>query len=149
MVQVTRLHNKEGLANTCRCSSTIKENNWKDIYKLNRLCHAVVRVEDRKRRPGPIQCARCQGYYHTKKLLQHVILYVPYVQEIIIPKIVKWRVIFIPKCANCNVEGHRANARSNVCSHFTKVLESKSANSGNTNKSSSPSNKKDFQPAIN
>ena len=39
-----------------------------DIYKLNRLYHAVIKVEPPKPRRTVIQCSRCQEYNYEKLL---------------------------------------------------------------------------------
>lgn len=129
VVKVNRLHNKEGQPIPVVSVIIVKENRWQDIFKLNRLCHAVVRVEQRKRLPGPVQCSRCQDYNHTKNYCNRKI-HCAICTGNHFTKDCKEPSNFVPVCSNCKVKGHRANVRSNVCSYYDKIAKSKSNKNG-------------------
>lgn len=47
-------------------TTSLKKNEIHSIYKLNRLLHRKVVVEEPIKRDGPVQCSNCQEFGHTK-----------------------------------------------------------------------------------
>lgn len=110
------------------CAVDLENNeDGRDIFKLNRLSHAVITVEPKRKNREIPQCLRCQRFGHTKNFChldprcvrctgQHMYSQCPLSKDI------------QPVCVNCG-ENHTANFRG--CKHYQDLkMKTQNNNSG-------------------
>lgn len=116
IIKVNRLLNKNRTNSLVVAVELVNNDEAKNIFKIEKLCYAIVRIEPRKHGNNIPQCYRCQQYGHTKNYCQME------------PRCVKCDGNHFyknctkpedapPKCVNCKM-AHPANYRG--CSYFTK-----------------------------
>jgi hypothetical protein len=122
VLKVTRLLNKDKMPYPLCVVELENNEEGKEIFNLEKLCYAIVRVEPKRKSNNIPQCTRCQRYNHTKNfckldprcvrcLGQH------HYSDCPKPK------SETPQCVNCG-ESHTANFRG--CK-LHQELKSKSA----------------------
>lgn len=131
ILKVVRLLNKNKTALPLVSVELEKSESSLEVYKIDRLCHAVVSVEPKRKSKEIPQCTRCQRYGHTKNFCnldprcvrctgQHHYSQCPLAKTV------------PPKCINCG-ENHTANFKG--CKLYqdlkTKVVKSQSKSTGN------------------
>lgn len=116
--KVVRLLNKQKFALPLCVVELENNENGQEIFKLDKLSHAIVSVEPKRKNRDIPQCTRCQRYGHTKNFCHldprcvrctgnHHYSKCPLSKDV------------TPTCINCG-EHHTANFRG--CSHYQSLL---------------------------
>lgn len=66
VIKITRLLNKEKLPTLIVAVELTNNDKGKEIFKIEKICHAIVKIEPRKYGQSIPQCYRCQRYGHTR-----------------------------------------------------------------------------------
>lgn len=130
--KVTRLTNREQLPFKVVALELSNSTEGKEIFKLDKLLHCIVKVEIRRKPQGPPQCKKCFTYGHTKNYCtmppncgycaeQHWTKDCKLLQSTNPPP---------PICTLCK-ENHMAS--SNQCKYFPKRKRIHQSNQLNTN----------------
>ena len=121
------------------CAVELENNeDGKEIFNLDKLCHALVRVEPKRKSNNIPQCTRCQRYNHTKNfckldprcvrcLGQHHYSECPNSKS------------EVPQCVNCG-ESHTANFRGCKLYQDLKLKSMNKSTTGRLNNKSKPTN---------
>lgn len=123
---LTRLRNKNRQPTLVVAAELEHNESSKQIFKVEHICHAIIRIEPRKNNNTIPQCYRCQRFGHTRNycsmsyrcvkcLGEHYYKDCPKTQDI------------PPTCVNCK-EHHPANYRG--CKYYTE--QQKSLNKNNS-----------------
>lgn len=114
--KVTRILNRQKQPSLTVAVELDNNQKAKDIFKLERLCYAVVRVEPRKYENIP-QCFKCQRFGHTKNYCQMEPRCVKCLGNHLYQNCTK-TADTPPTCTNCK-EPHPANYRG--CKHYLSI----------------------------
>lgn len=112
--KVTRLRNKNRKPTLIVAVDLPNNDDSKKIFKIEKLCHAIVRIEPRKNNQNIPQCFRCQRYGHTKNYCNMEFRCVKCSGNHHYKDCTKANDT-PPTCVNCN-ESHPANYRG--CKYF-------------------------------
>lgn len=116
---LTRLRNKNRQPSLVVAAELVNNDASREIFKIDKICHAIVSIEPRKNNNSIPQCFRCQRFGHTRNycnmsyrcvkcLGEHYYKDCPKTQDT------------PPTCVNCK-ENHPANYRG--CKHYTNLTQ--------------------------
>lgn len=123
--KVTRLFNRNRQPTMVVAVDMVNNEANKNIFKLDKICYAIVRIEPRKSNNNIPQCFRCQRFGHTKNYCNMDYRCVKCLGNHYYKDCTKTQNV-PPVCVNCK-ENHPANYRG--CKYYTDQQKSIPRNS--------------------
>jgi len=125
VLKVVRLLSKDKVVLPLCCIELENSESGREVFKVSKLCHAIVSVEPKRKSRDIPQCTRCQRYNHTKNFCnldprcvrctgQHHYSQCPLAKSV------------PPTCVNCG-ENHTANFKG--CKFYQDIKTKKATSS--------------------